>query len=173
MPSQEDAKRAQAKMQSEAAVKELETLLKDGRRDEKVYYNIGVARINLEQWDLAKAAFIEALKQKPDFVEAMVNLGAVYHRGGDFEHAADYFDRALKLKPSFIQARANLGVALLMLGKYDESIQHMKKVVEVEANHPVGLATLAQAFLATGDKENHEIYKQRAEKAGVKFSDPK
>src|SRR5690242_2676818 len=74
----------------------------------------GIAYHQLMQLDKAKKAYEQALKQKPDYVEAMNNLGTVYYSQKSYRRAISWYDRALKIAPSESKSASiymNLGTA--------------------------------------------------------------
>lgn len=62
--------------------------------------------------------FKACLKKKPDYYQAMANLGLMYLQTGEPQKCIDYSDRALKLKPDLRSAYHNKGLAQLMLREH-------------------------------------------------------
>ena len=54
----------------------------------------------------------KALQIKPDFPDALINLGNALQENGDLDSAIPCFQKALQIKPDFAQAHNNLGIAL-------------------------------------------------------------
>ncbi|MBD3167803.1 tetratricopeptide repeat protein [bacterium] len=172
MPSQEESRRASAQLEAEGQVDRYTQMIKAGQDENyAIWYNLGVAYTNLEEWDNALEAYEKAVDLEPQMAQAWVNMAAVKYRTGHLAEAEELNRKALEITPDFMHARSNLGMVLLLLGKYDESIEEMNKVLEQEPKHPVALAALTQAYNAKGDTEKGAEFKKKAEEAGIKFED--
>jgi protein O-mannosyl-transferase len=73
------------------------------------HQGLGTAKLELEQYDAAVAQFREALRIKPDDVEAYYNIGLARRRQGRNADAIDAFVRAVELKPDHASSLYNLG----------------------------------------------------------------
>ena len=96
------------------------------------HYNLGLARFRDGRLDEAIADYREALKIKPDYVEAQVNLGVALCERGQAAEAIVHYRRALEIKPDYVAAYNNLGVALLGQGHVAEAIVQHEKALEIE-----------------------------------------
>src|SRR5258706_8444726 len=86
----------------------------------------GTARFNRavelqRQGALEEAAgeYQALLKAKPDYVEALANLGGVLSRLGRYEESVDAYEKALKLAPQLTPLQINLGIAHHRAGQFD------------------------------------------------------
>ena len=59
----------------------------------------GIAFHQLLKLDDARKSYEQAVKLKPDYVEAINNLGTIYYTKKNFRRAISYYNRALKLAP--------------------------------------------------------------------------
>jgi tetratricopeptide (TPR) repeat protein len=123
--------------------------------------NLAEALFQSGRFDEAIAECQKALKIKPDFAAAHIDLGAALvenQRGGDgarrqngaVDEAIVHYRRALQIKPDFAQAHSNLGTALLLKGQVDEAIAHYQKALEIDPNFAEARYSLGNAFLAEG-----------------------
>ena len=55
---------------------------------------------------------MEALRIKPDFVDAHNNLGVAFFHKGNVADAIDHFKKALRIKPHHVDANKNLNEVL-------------------------------------------------------------
>jgi protein O-mannosyl-transferase len=81
-------------------------LLEQGRIDEAIWHNT------------------QALRIKPDYIDALSGLGAAFHQAGRVDEAVVYYKKAIEIDPRTFEANANLGVALASKGKFNEAIEH-------------------------------------------------
>ena len=58
--------------------------------------------------DKAIGCYEQALRIKPDFVEAHYNLGVTLEQMGCVEEAIGHYEEALRIKPDYAQARDGL-----------------------------------------------------------------
>jgi tetratricopeptide (TPR) repeat protein len=123
--------------------------------------NLAEALFQSGRFDEAIAECQKALKIKPDFAAAHIDLGAALvenQRGGDgarrqngaVDEAIVHYRRALQIKPGFAQAHSNLGTALLLKRQVDEAIAHYQKALEIDPNFAEARYSLGNAFLAEG-----------------------
>ncbi len=80
-------------------------LTKD-RKNAEAYYNLGIAQKGLKLNTMAISAYKEAVKLKPDMVDAWVNLGHLYFEMKNFSLAQQCCQAILKLDPESRKAKA-------------------------------------------------------------------
>ena len=75
----------------------------------EAHANLANSLQQLGSLDLALTYYTSAIRLKPDFIDAYVNLGACHMLRGDVVHAAQAYGTALALDPGMIQVRCILG----------------------------------------------------------------
>jgi tetratricopeptide (TPR) repeat protein len=65
-----------------------------------VWFDLGLVRQDLRDYDRAAAAYRKALDKKPDYAEAALNLGIVLQEAGDLDRAMRAYTEAYRLRPS-------------------------------------------------------------------------
>ena len=76
------------------------------------WFHLGNLAYNAGSYPRAQDLFREALKRKPDCLEALNGLGLSLAAQGQAKEAIREYRAALRLSPSFSAARVNLAVAL-------------------------------------------------------------
>lgn len=94
-----------------------------------IYFNSGVADLNLKNYDSAISYFQKTLQSDPYHVKAYNNLGIALQRKGDNDNAIIAYQQALKLDPRYGNAYYNLGLSLKDQGKNIESIESLQAFV--------------------------------------------
>jgi len=94
--------------------------------------------------------FKEALKLKPDYAGAWMNLGTALRTLGQYAEAIAPYHEALRLNPNIPEAHANLGVALQRVGRFDEAIAQFKEALRLKPDFPEAHLFLGEALLVSG-----------------------
>jgi tetratricopeptide (TPR) repeat protein len=84
----------------------------------------GISFYKLQQLEPAKASYEKALKLKPDFVEALNNLGFLLQDLDDTKAARHMFQKAIDINPSLDHVRLNLALTELKLGDWERGWEH-------------------------------------------------
>ncbi len=74
--------------------------------------------------------FRAALQVKPDFPDALNNLGFALFQTGQADQAYDLYQKALKLQPDFPEALNNLGIFFGRQGDLDRALGYFREAVE-------------------------------------------
>ncbi len=70
-----------------------------------IYNGLGYAAFSQEQYDLAIRHYKEALKQKPDYIFALNNLGHAYEKKNLIAPALETYEQVLKAEPNNTTAK--------------------------------------------------------------------
>lgn len=108
----------------------------------------------MQKFDEAIASYHQALAIRPNFPEALSNLGNVYNKVGNLDEAAACYSRAIGLAPLHADAHNNLGNALKELGRFAEAEQCYRRAIELKPQLLDPRTNLAQLRLLLGDLEN-------------------
>jgi len=102
----------------------------------------------------AEEIYRDILRNEPDNITAIMNLGCVLHDQGKLNEALEMFRRAVKLKPDMPLAYINLGGILCERGCLEESFtvfrRHAALTYEYESNEPI------QPHKASHDREQQD-----------------
>jgi tetratricopeptide (TPR) repeat protein len=64
-----------------------------------LWFDLGLARQDLRDYDGAATAYRKALEIKPDYAEAALNLGVAFQESGDLDSAMRAYAEAYRLRP--------------------------------------------------------------------------
>ncbi|MEQ8709766.1 MAG: tetratricopeptide repeat protein [Rhodospirillales bacterium] len=92
--------------------------------------------------DAAVAGYAETLRLKPDFADALNNMGVALRAQGKFEAAVACYKRSLALRPNNPGAWSNMGNALREVGRLEEACTAHRKAVELKGDAPEGIYNL-------------------------------
>ena len=128
----------------------LENMRRETKTDQKV-------------WEAQTAAtlFEKALELNPDNDDLKVGLGSCYVYGqgmiGDAQETMKGIQQLLQVvhkDSNNMQAQLVLGIGAVISSQYDKAIERLKKVVSFDPHNLEAVSWLADAYAATGDKEN-------------------
>lgn len=105
----------------------VEQFYKAANEDEKnpiAFYDLGVAYLHLGDLNKAQLAEEQAIKLKPDFINAYVQLATVQSKIGDASSAENTLRKALELDPNNQTVQANLKAVLEGKEQRDNSLKN-------------------------------------------------
>jgi tetratricopeptide (TPR) repeat protein len=101
-------------------------------KDSVLKNKTGIAFHQLMQLDNARKNYEQAVKLKPDYPEAINNLGTVYYAKKSFRRAIVYYKRALKLSPESASIYSNLGTAYFARKQYVEATDAFQTALRLD-----------------------------------------
>jgi tetratricopeptide (TPR) repeat protein len=94
--------------------------------------------------DEAIQHFERALQLRPDYADALNNLGFALAKQGRWDEAIQHYERTLQLRPDYAEAHCNLGIALAKQGRWDEAITQLQQALALAMVQ--GNTTLAKSI---------------------------
>jgi tetratricopeptide (TPR) repeat protein len=113
----------------------IDTFREGSARDPVLQNKIGIAYHQLLQLDKARKSYEEALKLKPDYVEAMNNIGTVYYAKKSYRRAITWYSRALKVAPQDTRSAPiymNLGTAYFARKQYPNTTKAYEQALALD-----------------------------------------
>lgn len=95
----------------------------------------------------------EAVRLKPDYHDAEVNLASALYHVGRVAEAIPHYAAAVRLRPDAAGGYNNLGSALLRAGRPDQAIEHYRQALQREPDYLDARCNLALALAATGQRD--------------------
>lgn len=92
----------------------------------------GVALVELQRRDEARAAFQQALQNVPKFAPALVNIGNLHLEAGETEEAIRLYESAVLSDEDYALAHHNLGVAYKRAGRTGEAVREFRRANRLE-----------------------------------------
>ncbi len=93
------------------------------------------------------------LKQNPENIIALSNLGAALSRSGHYEEATVEYGRALKKDPANTPVRLNLALAYYKTSRVGEAAAELEKVLKQEPGNSQAVYLLADCDLRLGENK--------------------
>jgi len=109
--------------------------------------NIGMQAGKLNE---AMGHFEQALRLKPDYPEALNNLGVALDQVGRPQEAISHYEQALRLRPYYADPYYNLGIALARSGRAREAVACYEQALRLKPNYAEAENNLGNALVALG-----------------------
>ena len=92
-----------------------------------------------------------SLPGEPDFIEALRNVAAQCHAGGELVKAVRLYRDAVKAGPASMEARANLAAALVDSGEGGDAEKELRQLLVIDPGHRDGLWLSSCLRIGAGD----------------------
>ncbi len=79
----------------------------------------------------AEKAYLGILKNNPDYVPALTNLGVLMRNRGKPHEAIRLYQRGLAVRPDDANLNSNIGHVLTNLDRYSEALEHLQRAIEI------------------------------------------
>ncbi len=185
---QEERARIQiAEKRYDAAIQTYQDLLKADPKNAVFLNMIGIAYLDLSNYNQAKRYFTRASKADKKYSSAVNNLGMVYYHQKDFRRAIREYQRAVAIEPDQAAAHANLGFAYYNSNKYPEAATEFQRAIELDpriferndrvgttvqdrsvSNHGLFFFTMAKVYAQKRDAEHCAVYLRKSLDEGYK-----
>lgn len=118
----------------------------------KKSYNTAVEAAKAGNAAAAVTAYEEAIKASPDYLQAHINVGAIYYEQGKLTEAASHLEAAVKLDSMSADAFKNLGLVHTQAGEFDKATAAFTRLNSLDAKAAgSGWAALGAAKKKKGD----------------------
>ena len=116
----------------QAAIQSYQDLLKADPKNAVFMNMIGIAYLDLSNYDQAKKYFARASKADKKYSSAVNNLGMVYYHQKNFRQAIREYQKAAAIEPELAGTHANLGFAYYNSNKFPEAAAEFQKAIELD-----------------------------------------
>ena len=124
------------------------SLLRDSPSERLVLAGRGLGLVN--EWELANAAFEEAVKADGENAEAWAWLGEA-NRQSAGEETLTYLDRALDLDPNSTVVRGLRGLYFQRVGNHRQALIEFQSAAKLEPKNPAWYVSIGEEFSKLGD----------------------
>ena len=114
------------------------------------------------RWDEALASYAEALRLRPDYVDAVYNRATVLHRLGRWEEALAGYEAALGMKADHADALNNRAAVLDEIGRSEESLPGFDAALAARPTYAQAHSNKARALQELGRWDDALAHFERA-----------
>ncbi len=140
------------------SIETFDILVKRGKIDVEVYYNLAFNYVQMEDYDNAVEMFKKCITLEPNNPYAHKDLGVLYLKMNCYEWALDEMLEAIKLEDDVSEFYYSLGVCYLMLSEVEKSKTALLKAIELNPDDVDALAFLGNVYTQQNDYENAYKY---------------
>jgi arylsulfatase A-like enzyme/Tfp pilus assembly protein PilF len=119
-----------------------------------------LALIADQRLDQARGILEKILRLDPDNVDALVNIGTVDYRSGEFAPALKHYQRASEINPAHALAFSNMGMVYFSQFQRDNdrsflelALKHFNKSIQLDANLSDGYSGRGAVFLVLNESK--------------------
>jgi tetratricopeptide (TPR) repeat protein len=91
---------------------------------------------NSGNFDNAISLLIQALKLRPDYIDAHDNLGTTYMRKGDFQKALDTYHQTIKIAPDFASPYWGCGLVYAKMKEWNNAVLNHTQAISIAEKYP-------------------------------------
>jgi len=148
-------------------------ILQSDPKDAGILNQVGIAYLQLGDWDHAERFFKKAIRANSSFYNAVNNLGAVEYEKKHYAKAVKYYVQTIKLGSNTAPVYSNLGYAYCEMKQYPQAMDAFGKALAIDPNifqtkgnggeilqqrtseNPAALYfTIAKSYAKVGDAEH-------------------
>jgi tetratricopeptide (TPR) repeat protein len=143
--------RAASRESLKKAVKELETMREDAPADERPYFALGQAYLELDEQEKAVQAYEKFQELVPSTDAGYLALAEYFEKRNDTDKSIEFLQRALKNQPEAPKSLLTLANLYSKLERHREAAPIYRKLLEVTGDNPAIKRQLATSLLDSGD----------------------
>jgi len=113
------------------AISAYEDSLKFDSENPMIYTAIGECQERLERWSHAELNYKKALAIDPEFIEALMGLGAINEHKGDLVNAITFYEEAVKKDDFHLDNRHILVEAYLKAQQFEKAKEHLEEMIKI------------------------------------------
>ncbi len=117
------------------------------------WVKIGVGYQESKNFDKAAEAFKEAIKMKPNYLEAYINLGNIHFILGKYSEAIEAYNYAVGNIQNKNGVYNKIGTSYFILGDYNKAIETYKQAINNGLPAPETHFSLALTYFLSGNSE--------------------
>jgi tetratricopeptide (TPR) repeat protein len=121
-----------------------------GAQAPRAIFERAAADLGAGRYAEAEQGFLQILRDEPQHLGALGNLGIVYSRTGRAEKAIEVYQQALRLAPSDPGLLLNLGLVYAKQERYEDALPLFARIVEAQPSHNQAQELLATCEIYTG-----------------------
>ena len=116
------------------------------------YFALAIENHKKKNFHIAEKFYDETLKQNPNNLDALNNLGMLLNQKGKTQKAKNCLKKAIKINPNYDVSYNNLGLVLKQLGEYKSAKNCYEKAIQINKNYDAAHYNLGNILKQLGEK---------------------
>jgi len=116
--------------------------------DVELHYVLGGSLANRGRINEAMASYREAIRSKPDYLDAYKNLGSLLVEQQRLNEAVEHYNTAMAIFADEAGLHEGLGLALFEQGKINEAVEQYNKAIEIDEQRASAYDNLGRALFS-------------------------
>jgi tetratricopeptide (TPR) repeat protein len=137
----------------EGAVQQFRAAVKANPKEPNVHFVLGYLMWTRKQFDEAIAEFKAELANDSENNQAMLYLGDIYVRLGQFATAKDILEKAAKYPTTDPLIHLDMGIVYMETDDQNDAVRELKKAIEMDPDSVNAHFRLAKVYLSMGRKD--------------------
>jgi tetratricopeptide (TPR) repeat protein len=117
------------------------------------YYKAGSDALEAQNYKEAEKQFLKAIKEDPEWVYPLDDIGVTYRKMEDYKKAIKYYEKSLEIYPFGTYALMNEAIAYSNLGDIESAIGNYAKMINLYPDNPEGYYGTARMYYQSNDFE--------------------
>ena len=109
-----------------------------------------------KEYDKAEAEFSSLVKQVPEDVGLLCEIGDRYLKAERYENAFTYFSQAIEIDPSLVSLYNSIGIALRKLNQYETAEMYYLKALQYSGKDPNLFFNIGRLYIEWGKWDKAE-----------------
>lgn len=124
----------------------------------------------MKYFGMALEYYDNALIAKPDYDEAIFNIGNTYELMGIMDSAIIYYDKGIEIQGERVNTLSKLANVFFLNNEFDKSLQMNKRIIELDSTTSIPYVNMGNYFMKSGDTLNAISYFETAVEKGAQAS---
>lgn len=146
-----------------------------GQKDAKVQtlYSKGLNAMLSRRNDMAAVQFEKVIAIRPNHADALLRLGSIYHKDGDYAEAVKLHQRAVNADPKNVEAMFALALDYEDARRTGDALQMLEDILEMDSGNLRALSRIRDIHMRQGEFEKAEKAQERILKLSLPEKDRK
>lgn len=131
----------------------MEKLLKRGKIDFEICYNIAIAYVNMDDLEGGRENLKKCISLEPDNPVSRRDLGILYLKMNYTDWALDELKKAIELEPLNPENHFNYAMALYKAQEFKKADEYFEKAIELDPKNASLYVYYAENLISEGKKE--------------------
>lgn len=110
----------------------------------------GMKFLSMKNYEEARDALVEAVRESPDNANAHYNLSIAYRALDQQDLARKELEKTIDVNPEHIDAHNDLGITYAVEGRFGKAVQQFERALSIDPRHVPSLFNLALAYQKAG-----------------------